>query len=414
MPTIKSSLGLRRLSVGIQNRVIAGLFRNKELNMPQVKGDSPSDDGVVGTTNIAGKSGVFGFNAVAGGNGVAGISNDGNGVFARSKSFNGLFGESETGSGVHGHSFNQIGVFGISDSGDGIVGVAKAADKSGIFGSNESTSNASAPGGSGVFGLTVAPGAAGVFGANNSSTTGRGVQGNGPEAGVGGFSEAGFGVIGQSKRNSGVIGTSENGQGLTAFSDNDIAVFARGATFSGVFEGALVVNKGPNPKDPNKPPSDINGSIVINDGNLFVNKGDVILAGADCAEEFDIVDVEDVESGTVMVINDDGALRISNQPYDKRVAGVISGAGNYKPGLILDRQQSQNYRKPIALMGKVYCKVDASYGAIEVGDLLTTSPTLGHAMKANDPLKAFGSVIGKALRPLDEGQGLIPILIALQ
>jgi hypothetical protein len=69
---------------------------------------------------------------------------------------------------------------------------------------------------------------------------------------------------------------------------------------------------------------------------------------------------------------------------------------------------------PIALMGKVYCKVDASYGAIEVGDLLTTSPTPGHAMKADDPMKAFGSVIGKALRPLAIGEGLIPILIALQ
>ena len=65
-------------------------------------------------------------------------------------------------------------------------------------------------------------------------------------------------------------------------------------------------------------------------------------------------------------------------------------------------------------MGKVFCKVDAQFGAIEVGDLLTTSPTPGHAMKANDPLKAFGSVIGKALRTLKEGQGLIPILIALQ
>ena len=65
-------------------------------------------------------------------------------------------------------------------------------------------------------------------------------------------------------------------------------------------------------------------------------------------------------------------------------------------------------------MGKVYCKVDAQYASVEVGDLLTTSPTPGHAMKAADPLRAFGSVIGKALRPLDAGQGLIPILISLQ
>ena len=56
---------------------------------------------------------------------------------------------------------------------------------------------------------------------------------------------------------------------------------------------------------------------------------------------------------------------------------------------------------PVALVGKVYCKVDASYSPIEVGDLLTTSLTPGHAMKANDHVKAFGAVIGKALRRLD-------------
>ena len=68
----------------------------------------------------------------------------------------------------------------------------------------------------------------------------------------------------------------------------------------------------------------------------------------------------------------------------------------------------------MALVGKASCKVDAQYAQIEVGDLLTTSSTAGHAMKADDPQKAFGAVLGKALRPLQEGQGLIPILIALQ
>jgi hypothetical protein len=138
------------------------------------------------------------------------------------------------------------------------------------------------------------------------------------------------------------------------------------------------------------------------------------LANADCAEDFDIVGLVSIEAGTVMVIDSEGALRPSDRPYDKRVAGVISGAGNYKPALILDKQEFSNNRQPIALMGKVYCKVDAQYGAIEVGDLLTTSPTPGYAMKADDPMKAFGSVIGKALKPLAGGEGLIPILIALQ
>jgi hypothetical protein len=69
---------------------------------------------------------------------------------------------------------------------------------------------------------------------------------------------------------------------------------------------------------------------------------------------------------------------------------------------------------PVALLGKVYCKVDAGYGSIDVGDLLTTSSTPGHAMKADDPVKAFGTVIGKALTQFTGGTGLIPILITLQ
>jgi hypothetical protein len=153
--------------------------------------------------------------------------------------------------------------------------------------------------------------------------------------------------------------------------------------------------------------------VVDTNGNVHVT-GDIMLANADCAEDFDIAEAECVEPGTVMVVGDEGVLYESRQAYDKCVAGVVSGAGNYKPGIVLDKQQAPSSRKPIALLGKVYSKVDASYAPIEVGDLLTTSPTPGHAMKANDPLKAFGAVIGKALRPLAEGQGLIPILIALQ
>ena len=105
-----------------------------------------------------------------------------------------------------------------------------------------------------------------------------------------------------------------------------------------------------------------------------------------------------------MVLGDDCMLEPSQFAYDRRVAGVISGAGNLKPGIVLDKQAHQANRKPVALLGKVYCKVDAQYGAVEIGDLLTTSPTPGHAMKATDQVKAFGAVIGKALRPLGAGQ----------
>jgi hypothetical protein len=154
-----------------------------------------------------------------------------------------------------------------------------------------------------------------------------------------------------------------------------------------------------------------NGNVTMT-GSLNVG-GDITMPASDFAEDFQVAG-DAVEPGTVMVLDQKGALCESSTGYDRRVAGVISGAGDYRPGLILDRQRSSEGRLPLALVGKVYCKVDAAYGPIEVGDLLTTSPTPGHAMKASDPSKAFGAVIGKALRPLQGGAGLIPILVALQ
>jgi hypothetical protein len=61
-----------------------------------------------------------------------------------------------------------------------------------------------------------------------------------------------------------------------------------------------------------------------------------------------------------------------------------------------------------------HCKVDADIAPIKVGDLLTTSPTKGHAQKALDPGKATGAIIGKALGSLKKGKGKIPVLVTLQ
>jgi len=192
-------------------------------------------------------------------------------------------------------------------------------------------------------------------------------------------------VVGISANGTGVWGQTEGaGIGVAGSSKDGIGIHGKGGRLAAFFEGDVEVT------------------------------GDIRLANADCAEEFDIVDCEAVEPGTVMVVSDEGALQQSDRPHDKRVAGVISGAGDYRPGLVLDKRQSPHGRQPVALLGKVYCKVDAQYAPVEVGDLLTTSATPGHAMKAGDPLLAFGAVIGKALRPLKAGQGLIPILIALQ
>lgn len=148
-------------------------------------------------------------------------------------------------------------------------------------------------------------------------------------------------------------------------------------------------------------------------GNVIVT-GDVSFPGADCAEDFTIADAIPAEPGTVMVLGHDGALVPCGGAYQRTAVGVVAGALAHGPGIIMGRRGSSEGRQPIALVGTVFCKADAAYGAIAIGDMMTTSPTPGHAMRAEDPMRAFGAVIGKAMAPLNEGTGLIPILIALQ
>ena len=147
--------------------------------------------------------------------------------------------------------------------------------------------------------------------------------------------------------------------------------------------------------------------------HLDGGSGDIRLAGADCAEDFDADGPDEIDPGSVMTIGEGGRVRPCTTAYDHRVAGVVSGAGSLRSGIVMDSRHGRR-RTPVALSGKVYCHVDAAYGPVDVGDLLTTSATVGHAMKATDPSRAFGATLGKALQPLGTGTGLIPILVALQ
>lgn len=142
--------------------------------------------------------------------------------------------------------------------------------------------------------------------------------------------------------------------------------------------------------------------------------GDILFRNGDCAEEFDFAEPDAIVAGNVVSLADDGRLHLARHPYDRRVAGIVSGGGDTKPGIILGRDPARQSRRPVALIGRVNCWVDADYGPVEVGDLLTTSATPGHAMRAGDPQRAFGSVIGKAMGSMRSGSGLLPVLVALQ
>jgi hypothetical protein len=100
--------------------------------------------------------------------------------------------------------------------------------------------------------------------------------------------------------------------------------------------------------------------------------------------------------------------------YDTRVAGVVS----YRPGLLLGEAGDDKVK--VAHSGRVKVKVDASFAPIAVGDLLVTSPTPGHAMRSvpvelgGTSIHRPGTLLGKALEPLDAGQGEILVLLTLQ
>ena len=142
-----------------------------------------------------------------------------------------------------------------------------------------------------------------------------------------------------------------------------------------------------------------------------------IEGGADLAEPFKISSGEsDVPQGAVVVIDDQnpGHLKMSDQGYDTRVAGVVSGANGINPGIQMQQQGVLEGGKNVALTGRVYVQADTSNGAIKPGDLLTTSSTPGHAMKVTDHARAAGAILGKAMTGLSEGKGMVLVLVTLQ
>ena len=152
---------------------------------------------------------------------------------------------------------------------------------------------------------------------------------------------------------------------------------------------------------------------TIGDGRLEIN-GQV----KDLAESFEIIDREGVIPGTIMSMKEDGeGTQPAKESYDRKVVGVISAAGGLSPGMILGSRADGSNDLPIAVAGQVYVRVNLEGDAIAVGDMLVSSGTPGVAMKASDPMKAFGAVVGKALAPFSEkdlkenGEGLLLMLV---
>ena len=155
------------------------------------------------------------------------------------------------------------------------------------------------------------------------------------------------------------------------------------------------------------------------DGQLLVASSVVtpvlqITGGNDLAEPFKM-SRQDIPKGAVVIIDEENAghLKLSEGAYDRRVAGIVSGANGIKPGISLSQGVLEGGQN-VALSGRVYVLADASSGPIRPGDLLTTSNTPGYAMKVTDYARAQGAVIGKAMSGLKEGKGMVLVLVTLQ
>jgi hypothetical protein len=154
---------------------------------------------------------------------------------------------------------------------------------------------------------------------------------------------------------------------------------------------------------------------VANDGTTSVEILHIV-GGSDLAERFDVSDGK-AQPGMVVEIDPEspGKLRIARGEYNRRVAGVISGANELEVGMVLADLPGSENSQPIALSGRVWVYCDASKHAIAPGDMLTTAERPGHAMAVADFERAHGAVIGKAMTSLDQGQtGMVLALVNLQ
>jgi len=111
-------------------------------------------------------------------------------------------------------------------------------------------------------------------------------------------------------------------------------------------------------------------------------------------------------SGDVVMIDLTGGIKLADSANSTAVIGVIST----NPAQILMDDLPNS--APVALSGTVPCKVTTENGPIYPGDLLTTSSKPGYAMKADPP--SVGTILGKAMEKLEEGEGMIMVFVTRQ
>lgn len=215
----------------------------------------------------------------------------------------------------------------------------------------------------------------------------------------------------------------------TSATNRKIKLFAEGGT---IFNGPLTATTGFFTGAITAPGATFTGAVTASSATIPTLSGNVtvggeltanvvtVLGGSDVAEPYNVAPSGNVKAipGFVVAIDPDkiGQMRVADKAYDTTVAGIVSGANGISPGITLRQKGTvADGELPVASIGRVWCWCDAdTNGAIRAGDLLTTSDTPGHAMKATDREWRDGAVIGKAMSFLKSGKGLVLVLVSLK
>jgi hypothetical protein len=144
-------------------------------------------------------------------------------------------------------------------------------------------------------------------------------------------------------------------------------------------------------------------NLWLDAANTVIIKAGFQSRGMDIAERFPAR--EALAAGDVVIFDEaDHHVQRCDRAADRRAVGIVSAEAAFILGI-------DPAEVPVALCGRVPCKVDADVAPIAAGDLLTTSPTPGHAQRAADAAACAGAIIGKALTSLAAGKGEILVLV---
>jgi len=287
----------------------------------------------------------------------------------------------------------NYGIVGASRSPDGFGGYFyNNGGGVGLYGSTNSTTD-----GKGVYGVTTATTGTtyGVYGESNSPS-GRGVYG------VSDSTVSGIGVFGEAEAGNGVSGNSSSGWGVYSHSTSNWAVYAD----TGRADQNYGLYTSDNSFSANYHTKGAIRQVVQNGGSEPLEAGDVVVFSG-------MVAPADINEPPVILVSKTTAGNST------AVAGVVFGRYSLEGATLEGAAQPGEYLL-LVVQGPARVKVSAAAGAIQPGDLLSSSAQAGVAASAAkitmEGVQTVlpGTVFAKALEALESGEGWIYVFVTLQ